>query len=37
MGEMRNAYKVSVRKFERKRPFGGLRCRWEDNIGMNLR
>jgi hypothetical protein len=32
MGEMRNAYKILVIKPERKRPLGGSRCRWEDNI-----
>jgi hypothetical protein len=26
-----------VGKLERKRPLGRSRCRWEDNIEMNLR
>jgi hypothetical protein len=29
MGEMRNAYKMSVVIAEGKRPFGSPRCRWE--------
>jgi hypothetical protein len=37
MGEKRNAYKILVRKPEGKRPLGKPRCRWEDNIKMNLR
>jgi hypothetical protein len=35
--EMRNAYKILAWKPERKRPLGILRCRWEDNIRMDLR
>jgi hypothetical protein len=35
MGEMRNVYRIFVRKHERKRPLGRLRCRWEDNIIMD--
>jgi hypothetical protein len=34
MGEMENAYKVLIKKLERKRPVGKLRCRLEDNIKM---
>jgi len=30
------AYRVLVRKPERKRPLGRPRCRWEDNIKMDL-
>jgi hypothetical protein len=30
MREMRNAYKIVVRKNERKRPFGKPRRRWKD-------
>jgi hypothetical protein len=37
MGEMRNAYKISVVKREGKRPLGRLNYRWEDNIRMDLR
>jgi hypothetical protein len=37
MGEMRNVYKISVTKPEEKRSLGRPRCRWEDNIKMDLR
>jgi hypothetical protein len=37
MGWMRNAYKISVRKPEEKRPLGRPRHRWEDNIIMGLK
>jgi len=37
MGEMRNAYSISVGKPEGKRPLGRPRRRCEDNIGMYLR
>jgi hypothetical protein len=37
MGEMRNAYKILVRKPEGKRLLGRPRCRWEDNLRMDLR
>jgi hypothetical protein len=37
MGEMRNAYKIFVRKPEGKRPLGRPRSRWEDNVKMDLR
>jgi hypothetical protein len=37
MGEKRNAYRVLVGKPEGKRPLGGPRCEWEDNIKMDLR
>jgi hypothetical protein len=37
MEEMRSAYSVLVGKPEGKRPFGRCRCRWEDNIRMDLR
>jgi hypothetical protein len=30
-------YKILIRKPEGKRPLGKPRCRWEDNIKMNLR
>jgi hypothetical protein len=35
--EKRNAYKILVRKPEGKRTLGRPRCRWEDNIRMDLR
>jgi hypothetical protein len=37
MGQMKNTYKIMVRKPEGKRPLGKPRCRWEDNIRMDLR
>jgi hypothetical protein len=37
MGDMRNAYKVSVRKPEGKRPPGRPRHEWENYIRMDLR
>jgi len=37
MEEMRNAYKILVRKSEGKRPLGRPRHRWKDNIIMDLR
>jgi hypothetical protein len=36
-GEKVNAYRILVRKLEGKRPLGRPRCRWEDNIKMDLR
>jgi hypothetical protein len=36
MGERKGVYRVLVGKPERKRPFGRSRCRWEDNIKMDL-
>jgi hypothetical protein len=35
--ERRGVYRVLVRKPEGKRPLGRPRCRWEDNIKMDLR
>jgi hypothetical protein len=35
-GERRGVYRVLVGKYERKRPLGRPRCRWEDNIKMDL-
>jgi hypothetical protein len=36
MRERRSVYRVSVGKPEGKRPIGSPRCRWEDNIKMDL-
>jgi hypothetical protein len=33
----RSAYRVFVGTLEGKRPLGRPRCRWEDNIKMDLR
>jgi hypothetical protein len=37
MGEGRGVYRVLVGRPEGKRPLGRCRCRWEDNIKMDLR
>jgi hypothetical protein len=37
MGEMRNAYRILMREPGGRRPLGRPRCRWVDNIKMNLR
>jgi hypothetical protein len=36
MEEVRGAYRVLVGKPEGKRPLRKPRCRWEDNIKMNV-
>ena len=36
MGEGRGVHRVLVRKPEGKGPLGGPRCRWEDNIKIDL-
>jgi len=36
MGERRGIYRVLVGKPEGKRPLGRPRCKWEDNIKMDL-
>jgi hypothetical protein len=35
-GEKRNACRILVGKPEGKRPLGRPRCKWVDNINMNL-
>jgi hypothetical protein len=37
MGEERNAYRILVGRPVGKRPLGRPRCRWLDNINMDLR
>jgi hypothetical protein len=37
MGETRNAYRILVGKPEGKKPLGRPRCRWVDNIKIDLR
>jgi hypothetical protein len=37
MEKMRNAYKILVRKLQRKRPCGRPRCRWENKIKIDLK
>jgi hypothetical protein len=36
MGEKSGAYRAMVGKAKKKRPLGRLRCRWLDNIKMDL-
>jgi hypothetical protein len=36
MGEKRNTYRLLVGKPEGKRPLGRPRCRWVDNIRIDL-
>jgi hypothetical protein len=36
LGEKRNTYRLLVGKPEGKRPLGRPRCRWVDNVKMNL-
>jgi hypothetical protein len=35
-GEKKNAYRLLVGKPEGRRPLDRLRCRWVDNINMDL-
>jgi hypothetical protein len=35
-GERRSVYRILVGKPEGKRPLGRPRCRWEDNIKLDL-
>jgi hypothetical protein len=37
MGEKRSAYRILVGKLEGKRPLGRPKCRWMNNIKMDLR
>jgi hypothetical protein len=37
MGKKMNAYRIVVGKPEGKRPLGRPRCRWVDNIKMDLK
>jgi hypothetical protein len=37
IGEKKDAYRILVGKPERKRPLGRPRCRWVDNIKIDLR
>jgi hypothetical protein len=37
MGEKRNAYRILVGKPEGKRQLGRPRCRWVDDIKMDLK
>jgi hypothetical protein len=37
MGEQRGVYRVLVGKPEGRRPLGRPRCRWVDNIRMDLK
>jgi hypothetical protein len=36
-GEKKNAYRILVEKSEGERPLGRPRCRWVDNVKMDLR
>jgi hypothetical protein len=37
MGRMRNAYKILVKKSDRKRPLGRPGYKWLNNIKMDLK
>jgi hypothetical protein len=36
MGDRKGAYRILVRRPDGKRPLGRSRCRWEDNIKIDL-
>jgi hypothetical protein len=37
MGKLRNAYKILVQQPEMRRPLGRSRCRWKDNINVDVK
>jgi hypothetical protein len=37
MGEKKNAYRIFVGKLKANRPLGKPRCKWVNNIKMDLR
>jgi hypothetical protein len=37
VGDKRNAYRILVGKPEGRRPLGGSKCRWVDDVKMGLR
>ena len=37
LGDRRGLYKVLVGRADRKTPLGRPKCRWEDNVKMDLR
>jgi hypothetical protein len=37
MGEGRGVYRILVGRLKSKRPLGRPRCRWDDNIKLDLR
>lgn len=36
-GESKSAYKICVLKLKVNKPVGRYRCRWKDNIKMNVK
>jgi hypothetical protein len=34
---MGNVYRILIANTERKRTLGGPKCKWEDNIKMNIK
>jgi hypothetical protein len=37
VGEKRNAHNVLAGKLDRRRPLGRPRCRWEDNMKVEIK
>jgi hypothetical protein len=37
MGEIRNTFQFLVGKYQWRVPFGVLRCRWKDDIKMDIK